>query len=87
MRDTQNFQRLVDEGENINYNSMDPVDAAAAEPEAGPSHQESPSYRSSEIPSRRKWSTRNSKRPPLVSLFMFAMRQSYVLMLIAMMVS
>ena len=89
MCDTKNFQHLVDEGENVNYNSMDQA-GAAMEPEAGPSEGKSQTEtHASDVKERRRKISRdkNTKRAPLVSLFMYAMKQSYVLMLIAMMVS
>ena len=85
-----NFQRLVEDTENVNYNSMD-QGASPDEPQAGPSQRRSSQEQSAGVDGdmgRRKFARyKTSKRAPLVSFFMFAMKQSYVLMLIAMMVS
>ncbi|KAK7483051.1 hypothetical protein BaRGS_00025714 [Batillaria attramentaria] len=72
---------LVDEGENLNYNSMATPEG---EPQAGPSGRQDPLSSGSNMDAAQS-SRKESKRPWIVSILMFVMKQSYVLMLIAMM--
>ncbi|KAL8575931.1 hypothetical protein ACOMHN_027329 [Nucella lapillus] len=86
--DDADDERLVDEGENINYNTMGQEgDGGATQPLPGPSGSDlSPQQGPSATNHPDAHTTDSySKRAPLVSIFMFAMKQSYVLMLIAMM--
>ncbi|XP_076448756.1 piezo-type mechanosensitive ion channel component 1-like [Babylonia areolata] len=83
-------ERLVDdEGENVNYNSMGGQEADGTGGEgsgAGPSGAGDDALLDVEGEHADKGHTGSfAKRAPLVSIFMFAMKQSYVLMLIAMM--
>ncbi|XP_070191211.1 piezo-type mechanosensitive ion channel component 2-like isoform X2 [Littorina saxatilis] len=75
-------ERLVDEGENVNYNSIE--QGGEATPQVPGTSQREKNDEPSEF-SRSISKPGESKRVPLVSVFMFAMKQSYVLMLIAMM--